>query len=69
MLQRIKQLQAASQCYTVKGDASRDDMEVREGRVWVRERVKTKRSAAKRRRRLEHGLEGVGQSLPQATLG
>lgn len=37
MLERVKQLQAVSQYCTDRGDAGRDDMEVREGRVWMRE--------------------------------
>ena len=35
MLQRIKQLQAASQCCTDRGDAGWDDIEDRGCRVWM----------------------------------
>lgn len=63
MLKRINQLQAASQCCTDRGDAGRDDMGVREGRVWMRE---SQDETERLMRRGEDGgcldTEGVGQS-------
>ena len=62
MLQRIKQLQAASQCCTDRGDAGWDDIEDRGCRVWMGRDETAALLEERRRWRVLGHREGVGRS-------